>query len=125
MQVVELATGRVIWRSSQRYEDAGNPIEPAWQEAVYSKVRGDFHEAAAAAEEMTWRRADALSPCRLIGHQVPVTPRRNAKKSAAGEWCPAADCRGWDQVQSAVFGVRMLPSVFDAPELLAAASTHL
>ena len=47
MQVVELGTGRVIWRSSEQYEDAGEPIAPPWQEEVYAKVRAEWAQRAA------------------------------------------------------------------------------
>jgi len=39
MQVVELGAGRVIWRSSERYPAAGEPVAPPWQNAVYAEIR--------------------------------------------------------------------------------------
>ncbi|GAA0609786.1 hypothetical protein HPO96_29300 [Kribbella sandramycini] len=42
MQVVELATGRVVWRDSHRYPDAGDPIAPAWQHEAYAAARAEY-----------------------------------------------------------------------------------
>lgn len=44
MQVVDLATGEVVWRSSEHYPDAGDPIAPPWQAAVYAAANGDCEE---------------------------------------------------------------------------------
>ena len=41
MQVVNLATGTVIWRSSTQYPDAGPPIAPPWQEQLYAAIRAE------------------------------------------------------------------------------------
>ncbi|HEY3514567.1 MAG TPA: hypothetical protein VGL36_35635 [Kribbella sp.] len=41
MQVVELHTGRVIWRDSYQYPAAGDPIVPDWQPEVYAAGRAE------------------------------------------------------------------------------------
>ncbi|AIY17757.1 hypothetical protein GUY44_06995 [Pimelobacter simplex] len=39
MQVVELPSGRVIWRDSARYPAAGAPVAPPWQAEAYDAAR--------------------------------------------------------------------------------------
>lgn len=41
MQVVELPSGRVIWRDSHRYPAAGDPVAPAWQAEVYAAAKAE------------------------------------------------------------------------------------
>jgi hypothetical protein len=67
----------------------------------------------------------------LVGSYVllmaPVTARRsylNSPKDRPQDAGPALP-KGADQVQSAAFGVRMLPSVLREPSWLAAVSAHL
>ncbi len=61
MQVVELPTGRVIWRDSHQYPAAGAPIAPEWQTEVYAGARAAY-DADCRAEEAT-------------GHPEPVQGR--------------------------------------------------
>jgi hypothetical protein len=39
MQVVEMPSGRVIWRDSHQYPAAGAPVVPVWQDEVYATAR--------------------------------------------------------------------------------------
>lgn len=41
-QVVDQATGDVVWRSSEHYPNAGPPIEPDWMPALYDQIRVDM-----------------------------------------------------------------------------------
>jgi hypothetical protein len=42
MQVVEVPTGRVIWRDSHQYPAAGDPVAPEWQHEVYLAARAEY-----------------------------------------------------------------------------------
>lgn len=44
MQVVEIPSGRVIWRDSHRYPAAGAPIAPEWQAEVYAAANAEYDE---------------------------------------------------------------------------------
>ncbi|MFI5736209.1 hypothetical protein ACIA49_39205 [Kribbella sp. NPDC051587] len=52
MQVVELPSGRVVWRDSHQYPAAGAPVAPEWQADVYAAARAAY-DADCRAEEAT------------------------------------------------------------------------
>lgn len=39
MQVVDLATGRVVWRGSDRYPEAGPSVAPSWEAEAVAAAR--------------------------------------------------------------------------------------